>query len=489
MANTPVRPLFKLSAIAHGKAEPLLSRCGILAPPRLALHRKGDLLARCSRLVRLFRPSPPSCLASRRSSREAGEIALELFPPRRRDPGGGQPQALRLAGHRSRPAHRPFPARPARASGAGARLALRGNRRFARSAWAARRFSSSIRSTARAASLRATPVSPSASLWSSTASPSSAGPRPGARRNFSRHGRRRRAPQRRAIAVSQRRETLPARGWRRPTRSAADLRRSGLCLRGSRACPRSPCACCASPTANSTRRSPARTPTTGILPPPTSSCMRLAASLTDFAGRTPLYNRAEPRHPALAAGPPGLQAELIGGGDSAARAAKHARRLDEIDNEIVEKMTRMSHEVEPKQLLHLVFGGELKNLATTDFKDLSKIDLVGMYPDFKSAHAAWKAKAQVHGGQCADALFHRPSAPRARPLRRLISPKAPPVAARLFPPPALSVARDEGLRRSLAVTSFAALRAAHGREIRARTRSCPMQAAPSQPRRANNEKQ
>jgi hypothetical protein len=54
----------------------------------------------------------------------------------------------------------------------------------------------------------------------------------------------------------------------------------------------------------------------------------------------------------------------------------------------------MSHEVEPKQLLHLVFGGELKNLETTDFKDLRKIDLVGMYPDFQSAHAVWKAKAQ-----------------------------------------------------------------------------------------------
>lgn len=55
----------------------------------------------------------------------------------------------------------------------------------------------------------------------------------------------------------------------------------------------------------------------------------------------------------------------------------------------------MSHEVEPKQLLHLVFGGELQNLATTDFKDLSKIDLVGVFPDYKSAHAAWKAKAQA----------------------------------------------------------------------------------------------
>jgi Domain of unknown function (DUF4170) len=54
----------------------------------------------------------------------------------------------------------------------------------------------------------------------------------------------------------------------------------------------------------------------------------------------------------------------------------------------------MSHEVEPKQLLHLVFGGELKDLATTEFKDLSKMDLVGMYPDFASAKAAWKGKAQ-----------------------------------------------------------------------------------------------
>lgn len=54
----------------------------------------------------------------------------------------------------------------------------------------------------------------------------------------------------------------------------------------------------------------------------------------------------------------------------------------------------MSQEIETKQLLHLVFGGELKNLETTEFKDLTKIDFVGMYPDFASAKAAWKAKAQ-----------------------------------------------------------------------------------------------
>lgn len=47
------------------------------------------------------------------------------------------------------------------------------------------------------------------------------------------------------------------------------------------------------------------------------------------------------------------------------------------------------------QLLHLVFGGELTDLDSTTFKDLSKLDIVGIYPNYKSAHAAWKAKAQA----------------------------------------------------------------------------------------------
>jgi hypothetical protein len=47
-----------------------------------------------------------------------------------------------------------------------------------------------------------------------------------------------------------------------------------------------------------------------------------------------------------------------------------------------------------KQLLHLVFGGELTSLDSIDFRDLSKLDIVGIYPNYASAHAAWKAKAQ-----------------------------------------------------------------------------------------------
>lgn len=46
------------------------------------------------------------------------------------------------------------------------------------------------------------------------------------------------------------------------------------------------------------------------------------------------------------------------------------------------------------QRLHLVFGGELVSPNKTTFKDVSKIHIVGMYPDFASAKAAWKAEAQ-----------------------------------------------------------------------------------------------
>jgi len=47
-----------------------------------------------------------------------------------------------------------------------------------------------------------------------------------------------------------------------------------------------------------------------------------------------------------------------------------------------------------KQLLHLVIGGELENIDGITFKDLSKVELVGVYPNFDAAHAVWRQKAQ-----------------------------------------------------------------------------------------------
>jgi hypothetical protein len=45
--------------------------------------------------------------------------------------------------------------------------------------------------------------------------------------------------------------------------------------------------------------------------------------------------------------------------------------------------------------LHLVFGGELKDPQRNEFKDVANIDIVGMFPDYASAHNAWKAKSQA----------------------------------------------------------------------------------------------
>jgi Domain of unknown function (DUF4170) len=47
-----------------------------------------------------------------------------------------------------------------------------------------------------------------------------------------------------------------------------------------------------------------------------------------------------------------------------------------------------------KQLLHLVLGGELAELGGSEFKDLNKIDIVGVFPNYARAYIAWKAKAQ-----------------------------------------------------------------------------------------------
>lgn len=51
-------------------------------------------------------------------------------------------------------------------------------------------------------------------------------------------------------------------------------------------------------------------------------------------------------------------------------------------------------EDKPKQLLHLVFGGELNDVQEIEFKDLSQLDVVGIYPNYRTAYDAWKEAAQ-----------------------------------------------------------------------------------------------
>jgi Domain of unknown function (DUF4170) len=77
----------------------------------------------------------------------------------------------------------------------------------------------------------------------------------------------------------------------------------------------------------------------------------------------------------------------------------------------------MTGDSKPKQLLHLVFGGELDRIDATEFKDLDKLDIVGVYPNYATAYAAWKAKAQqtVDNAQMRYFIVH---------LHRLLDPGA-----------------------------------------------------------------
>jgi hypothetical protein len=76
-------------------------------------------------------------------------------------------------------------------------------------------------------------------------------------------------------------------------------------------------------------------------------------------------------------------------------------------------------EIKPKQLLHLVFGGELSHLDGSEFKDLDSLDIFGVYPNYATAYAAWRAKAQqtVDNAQMRYFIVH---------LHRLLDPDSAP---------------------------------------------------------------
>jgi len=83
----------------------------------------------------------------------------------------------------------------------------------------------------------------------------------------------------------------------------------------------------------------------------------------------------------------------------------------------------MSQAAQPKQLLHLVFGGALARIDSVEFKDLAKLDIVGIYPNYARAYDAWKAKAQqtVDNANMRYFIVH---------LHRLLDPDAAPARPR-----------------------------------------------------------
>ncbi len=49
-----------------------------------------------------------------------------------------------------------------------------------------------------------------------------------------------------------------------------------------------------------------------------------------------------------------------------------------------------------KELLHMVFGGRVKDPQGLEFEDLSAVEFVGMYANYKEAEQAWRAASQAH---------------------------------------------------------------------------------------------
>ena len=83
----------------------------------------------------------------------------------------------------------------------------------------------------------------------------------------------------------------------------------------------------------------------------------------------------------------------------------------------------MTDQAARRQLLHLVFGGELKDLDRTKFKDLDRLDIIGIYPNYATDYAACRPKAQqtVDNAQIRYFIVH---------MHRLMDPDRDPSPAR-----------------------------------------------------------
>jgi hypothetical protein len=72
------------------------------------------------------------------------------------------------------------------------------------------------------------------------------------------------------------------------------------------------------------------------------------------------------------------------------------------------------------QKLHLVFGGRVKNPSGHEFEDLNALDIIGIFPNYRQAEAAWRSAAQrtVDDAHMKYVVVH---------LHRMLDPEAPPV--------------------------------------------------------------
>ena len=129
---------------------------------------------------------------------------------------------------------------------------------------------------------------------------------------------------------------------------------------------------------------------------------------TDHTGARYSFNGRIPQQTSVVAAGAALHPLLIdrvksiaipnpGGGGSRTSKGAVAGRTPDNDPQPQTRASGMSKMTAPKshdQLLHIVIGGELKNVTGVEFEDVSKIEFVGAFGSYTEAYDAWKAASQ-----------------------------------------------------------------------------------------------
>lgn len=113
---------------------------------------------------------------------------------------------------------------------------------------------------------------------------------------------------------------------------------------------------------------------------------------TTHMGEPYLFNRGEPAQRSLLAAGKALHS-LLSARVKGVRLPDPNWTVRPFDKTQTTERRAMGETKETRQLLHIVIGGELKNVTDVEFEDLSKIDFVGAFPSYKEAYDAWKGAA------------------------------------------------------------------------------------------------
>ncbi len=125
----------------------------------------------------------------------------------------------------------------------------------------------------------------------------------------------------------------------------------------------------------------------------TSLVTEAGGQATTHAGERLVFNQAIAAQRSVVASGNALHPLLVRRTGYVRIPDPQARAATQTAPEPTEARKMASKDQTGKQLLHIVFGGELKDVSGVEFEDLSKLDFVGAFPNYQEAYDAWKAAA------------------------------------------------------------------------------------------------